>query len=540
MKVIKRRILPIIILLLMVLGSIGTIGNSLQLKIKKNDNTDNLYYKDPTILSDEDIKNLQTKAETENWTFSVGKNSATDRSINELCGFKTPDNIEELYSNAKSDIILSTTGSLPETYDLREKGGCTPIRDQGHCGSCWAFGTVAVLESVIKKNTGKDIDLSEQWLVSCNTKGYGCGGGYWAHEFHVENGVPGAYGKCDERGAVLEENFNYEALDLDCACPYPHDYFIVDTNGDGEGWNYIIGNYVPEMPSPDQIKLFIYNYGAVGVAVHVDNLFRSYTGGVFNHNYPATPNHAVALVGWDDTNATTGGYWILRNSWGTGWGEGGYMRIKYGCNNVGIYSTYIEGYSGTNGDEGGGGAKPGDEIDEDKESITFKMYKISNDFPGGISDEIDPAIFQKPEWYYTIELQTEYEKIYHRLYNKIINREMPGNWWEYKHQSTWVINKEYEFKYYASYVSTIDIIIKVMEYDELDLNDLADVSTNSSYPGGGVDNSIADKREAIYHGTYDVATETFSGDEVTKDGIYTVTTGDGKNSAKVWFQIIKN
>ena len=79
-------------------------------------------------------------------------------------------------------------------------------------------------------------------------------------------------------------------------------------------------------------------YGPVSVAVYVNSAFQAYNSGVFNGCATGTVNHAVALVGWNDAQQA----WILRNSWGTGWGESGYMRIKYGCSKVGYGACYVD------------------------------------------------------------------------------------------------------------------------------------------------------------------------------------------------------
>ncbi len=215
---------------------------------------------------------------------------------------------------------------LPTSYDWRDVDGVTSVKDQASCGSCWAFGSVAPLECNIKIKDGVEVDLSEQWLVSCNQEGYGCGGGWWVHDYHLTATDP-----CGDTGAVLETYFPYSATDAPCNCPYPHDYFI-------EGWAYVPGG---DVPPPEAIKQAILDYGPVSVAVAVDQNFSDYTGGVFNLDTATEINHGVALVGWDDSQGTSG-VWLLRNSWGSDWGEDGYMRIEYGVDLVGYGATYIE------------------------------------------------------------------------------------------------------------------------------------------------------------------------------------------------------
>lgn len=253
-------------------------------------------------------------------------NAAALYSIDELCGLKMPD---DWYVNAKFD-TCTPSNSLPDYFDWRDEvtGGLPSIKNQGSCGSCWAFGTIASLECNIKIKDGVEEDLSEQWLVSCNQDGYSCSGGWWCHDYFMENGKTDP---CGDSGAVLEEDFPYSASNEPCNCPYPHEYFIED-------WAYV--GDPNGVATVDQIKQAIYDYGVVSVAVCVNTAFHNYNGGVFSGPNCSNINHAVALVGWDD-NQGSDGVWFLRNSWGSDWGEDGYMRIEYGVCSVGYRTVRI-------------------------------------------------------------------------------------------------------------------------------------------------------------------------------------------------------
>lgn len=488
-----------LIFLVLLLNNLS-VGNEINKKILTRDNTRSVY-------SDQDLKELQEEAKEKGWTFTIGYNSATNRSIDELCGLVEPENWREY---AVFDDEIAPTVALPEIWDWRDEGGVTPVKDQGSCGSCWAFGTVGPLESAIKIKTGDDVDLSEQWLVSCNRDGWGCNGGWWAHDYHA-----GLVGKCGGTGAVLEEYFPYVAYDQPCSGPYPHNYLLVDGDGDGYSWEFIGGEN--SIPSVEKIKQAIYTYGPVSSAVYVDSAFQMYTGGVFNGDGDGQVNHAVVLVGWDDTKGKNG-VWILKNSWGTGWGENGYMYIEYGCNRVGYAACYIDDYK----DLG---------PDNTKVEVNLNMHRLTNDPNQGNFDPIDPP-FNKPEWYYRVGLSVgDNQPTYQYHYNKAQDPENPGTWWDYAHEYTWSIEQDHLF--YTNQ-PVVEITIKLMEYDFLDQDDLADVS---QYPGGGRDDSVEDKRGAIYHGTYDLRTDTLSGDTTTDEGLYKTTIGDGINNAKVWFKI---
>lgn len=274
-------------------------------------------------LTQDDIAALRHQGEIEGWTFTVGENGATAFALEDLCGLVVPEN----WQAEAPFVTMTPSRDLPESFDWRELGGCTPIKSQGGCGSCWAFGTVGALECNIKIRDSVTVDLSEQWLVSCNSDDWGCDGGWFAHKYHQWKKDP-----CYQTGAVLESEFPYRASDLPCGCPYSHPYLI-------QGYAFIAGEH--SVPSVEAIKQAIMTYGPVSVAVVSTAAMHAYTGGVFNQNMSGAINHAVVLVGWDDTQGTEG-IWIMRNSWGAWWGEGGYMRIEYGCCHIGYAASYVD------------------------------------------------------------------------------------------------------------------------------------------------------------------------------------------------------
>ncbi|MCK5458426.1 MAG: hypothetical protein KAI20_00925 [Thermoplasmatales archaeon] len=326
-------------------------------------------------LTSEDIATMQEQAEIEGWTFTVGENSATQYPLDQLCGLVEPEN---WWVDADFD-PCEPTRDLPEQFDWRDVDGIdytTPVKNQGSCGSCWAFGTVGPLESNILIHDGEEVDLSEQWLVSCNRNGWSCDGGWFAHDYHQWKTDP-----FNDTGAVLEENFLYDASDLPCDGPYPHDYFI-------DSWKYI--GWAQSIPQVDSIKQAILDYGPVSVAVAVDSAFGAYTSGVFYSNYTGI-NHAVTLVGWNDNFYWEGEYygvWILRNSWSPDWGDNGHMYIMYNSSRVGYAACYVDYPQKTNIEIKGGLLgltvnikNVGDETTTDLDwSITVK---------GGMFDTID-------------------------------------------------------------------------------------------------------------------------------------------------------
>ncbi len=282
----------------------------------------------PDELADR-LEVLRAEIVEKGYAHAVGYSPASDRSINELCGLRPPPSWEKLapWDDKSLSFRLLDAGELPERLDWREQLATPPVRDQGNCGSCWAFSTVGPMEFEIARKEAFAENLSEQYLVSCNPWGYGCDGGWFAHGMHL---APG--------GAVFEIDFPYVARDIECDGPYDQPYQL-------ESWRYIGTSWA--IPSPDQIKQAIYDHGPVAAAVCVGSQFHYYKGGVFNVDASCgdyVVNHGIVLVGWDDTvNCGGGKYgaWILRNSWGPGWGEDGYMTICYDVSEVGYAANYV-------------------------------------------------------------------------------------------------------------------------------------------------------------------------------------------------------
>ena len=262
-------------------------------------------------LMRQEIEAMRSEIEANGWNFTVGFNPAAQYDLEQLCGRNPRLFVPNLH--AIQALPARTVESLPAAYT----GIYTPIKDQASCGSCWAFSICAQFETAIKQKDNVTVDLSEQYLVSCNNYGWGCNGGLWANDMFVNP------------GCMMESCFPYSATDEPCiTCPYPYQ---------ATGWAYVDPSVA--VPSVDDIKQAIYTYGGVAAGVYVDRWFQLYTGGVLtkckrNVNWT---NHAIQLVGWDDSKNA----WLMKNSWGTGWGENGFMWIAYGCDKVGDEANVI-------------------------------------------------------------------------------------------------------------------------------------------------------------------------------------------------------
>jgi len=208
----------------------------------------------------------------------------------------------------------------PASYDLRNVGGVnytTEVRDQGACGSCVAFGSAAVLETTYRRQHGAvPVNLSEAHLFYCHAKEEGrtCANGWWP-----ENALK----KARDKGVTADEYFPYTAGDQSCSLK--------------SGWQSNLANAVGlnKMDSVAEMKTWISTKGSITGCFVVYQDFYSYRSGVYRHvTGNSVGGHCVEIVGYDDSQKC----WICKNSWGKGWGEGGFFRIGYGQCGIETYS----------------------------------------------------------------------------------------------------------------------------------------------------------------------------------------------------------
>jgi|GEM_PF-1721014 len=230
------------------------------------------------------------------------------------------------------------THSLPGRFDWRDEGKVTSIRDQNPCGTCWAFGTLAALESraligdAVAYTAGDaDYDYSEQNLICCTDPAWVYLDGNRCHA----GGYPQrAADTLSKEGVRLEACQPYDTSTINTAgCDQVCEPVIMVTS------YRVIANEAtsPEMIGP--VKDAIYNHGPLTMAYCHDPL-RPYTDNIYYWpDCTETANHCVTIIGWDDHIAHPAdggsGAWIVKNSWGTGWGDDGYFYLCYGSANMG-------------------------------------------------------------------------------------------------------------------------------------------------------------------------------------------------------------
>jgi len=287
----KGKMIPIMIIIAMIIGSFGAVG---------------------TNLDDEhdiDCNCCNNTINIDNKNYYLGEIENEDPLPN--------------------GIIFS--GRSPSSLDWRNKDGhdwTTPIKNQGNCGSCYAFGSLAAVESCIKiKSDDPDlgIDLSEQFMVSCGKDWYsgmyGCDGAQPTdtHAF------------LDERGAIPESCF-----------PYTSGSGAVPPCSDkcSDWQDKVIDIESAKISSSqDSIKNALNQYGPVSASFEVYQDFMDYTSGVYVHQSGGSLGwHRICIAGYNDNT----GYWICKNSWGTSWGENGWFRIAYGECGIETKAYYVD------------------------------------------------------------------------------------------------------------------------------------------------------------------------------------------------------
>jgi C1A family cysteine protease len=212
------------------------------------------------------------------------------------------------FNDQEREVSTFTPEELTQAgpIDWRTKGAVTPIKNQGQCGSCWAFSTIAATEGAWVQAKGKLLSFSEQQLVDCSTSygNHGCNGGLMDYGFKY----------IKDHGIELESQYPYTARDGRCKA-----------SGSPSG---TISGFTDVQRNSESALAAALAQRVVSVAVDANN-WSFYSSGVMKHTKCGTRlDHGVTLVGW--ANDSNGSYWIIKNSWGTRWGNQGYIWLEKG------------------------------------------------------------------------------------------------------------------------------------------------------------------------------------------------------------------
>ena len=297
-----------------------------------------------------EIKELQQWIYNQSYKYTVAENWVTRLSPDErkaLCGYRHITPSEELLSEnvrffsevpkEKEEPKILQQGSPPSSYDAMAHGNVTPVKNQGSlCGSCWIFGAVAEFESDVLINESQysnlTLDFSEQEVGDCNI---------WSRV--------GGYDFCEGGNAYMTTNYftKYGSANESCH-PYaaaPGTCSNCPLLKNVNNWRMITGADGNESYHINTIKNAILNYGPVYSTIYAsDPGFSAYDSGVYEYWGPEETNHAIEIIGWNDSL----GAWLIKNSWGTDWGASGpYLGcawIAYGAANLGDRTSAISGY----------------------------------------------------------------------------------------------------------------------------------------------------------------------------------------------------
>jgi cathepsin L len=288
----------------------------------------------------EDHNMLFAKGES---TYALEMNEYGDMTVSEFLGVRNGfrmDLMEDRKKLAEEHIAinkvqggtymmpLNSEHSLPSKVDWRDHGFVTPVKNQGQCGSCWSFSATGALEGQMKRKTGTLPNLSEQNLVDCSRPegNMGCNGGLMDQAFQYIH---------DQDGIDSEQSYEYEMRD-DQPCRYK------ESNKAGDDVGFID---IPQF-SESHLKHALATQGPVSIAIDAGNRsFQFYSHGVYYEPRCSSTqlDHGVLAVGYGDFKEEMPGseeakkehtkYWLVKNSWGSEWGDEGYIRIARDADN---------------------------------------------------------------------------------------------------------------------------------------------------------------------------------------------------------------
>ena len=217
---------------------------------------------------------------------------------------------KNLREESKSQLTFKNFHTVPTNVDWRDKNAVTPVKNQGNCGSCWSFSATGAMEGIYSIETGELVSFSEQQLVDCDKVDSGCNGGLMDNAFRwIKNND----GICSEDDYPYVSGTTSKEGNCESSCTNV-------PNSDVTSWTDVEEN------SKDALMLAI-SQQPVSVAIQADQVaFQFYKSGVFDSNCGTNLDHGVLAVGYDSSENKP--YWLVKNSWGTSWGEDGYIKLS--------------------------------------------------------------------------------------------------------------------------------------------------------------------------------------------------------------------
>jgi len=264
------------------------------------------------------------------------ENEFSDQCWNDFVAERAP--LDKIDGTCVKSPVPSYSKKADETkiLDWRDHGYVNEVKNQKSCGSCWAFSAVGCMEGAAFKAGGKLPSLSEQELISCDKTNNGCGGG-----------MPGeAFAWAVQNGMTTEAEYPYEATTSSCK----HSGGSVRFSS----WQYINSNKPGSFfggGGEPVLLAAVQNEGPISITLNANQVWHQYSSGIVDtDSCPNTGgiNHAVLAVGYGKDGSKA--YWIVRNSWGSTWGEKGYIRLAYNknvCSLQSCFSAMIVGTSTT-------------------------------------------------------------------------------------------------------------------------------------------------------------------------------------------------
>ncbi|KAI5447812.1 hypothetical protein KIW84_015312 [Lathyrus oleraceus] len=216
-----------------------------------------------------------------NKSYSLGLNQFSDLTTEEFMASYTRNKVPSQLFTSKmisNTILFNVNDQVPTNFDWRQQGAVTDVKQQGTCGCCWAFTAVAAVEGIVKIKTGNLISLSQQQLLDCDPNSRGC----------TDGNVHTAY------------------------------EYIIQNHAQINNWKDVTSN------DEEQLQQAVVQQ-PISALIAVGEEFHAYKGGIYSGSCGKFINHAVTIIGYGESEGMK--YWLIKNSWGKGWGENGYMRI---------------------------------------------------------------------------------------------------------------------------------------------------------------------------------------------------------------------